>query len=169
MTGTGIPPAAFVGAVTNTFVPAQASAGNGGFVDTGAFALVDSAGRPLRTIASVSGVTLGARTPATDPLYNATAATNGGGDTGSVLISPYIRPGSVSTGFYNHYSWLRTIEDLFNVRRASRGPRRSGSHRLRRPARARAVRTGRVHASAGPPGARAHIATAGSRRGCARS
>ena len=66
-------------------------------------------------------MTLGARTPATDPLYNATAATNGGGDTGSVLISPYIRPGSVSTGFYNHYSWLRTIEDLFNVRRASRG------------------------------------------------
>ena len=121
VTGTGIPPAAFVGAVTNTFVPAQASAGNGGFVDTGAFALVDSAGRPLRTIASVSGVTLGARTPATDPLYNATAATNGGGDTGSVLISPYIRPGSVSTGFYNHYSWLRTIEDLYNVRRASRG------------------------------------------------
>ena len=121
VTATGIPAGAFVGTVTNTFVPAQASAGNGGFVDTGAFALVDSAGRPLRTIAPVSGVTLGARTPATDPLYNATAATNGGGDTGSLLISPYIRPGSVSGAYYNHYSWLRTIEDLFSVRRASRG------------------------------------------------
>ena len=121
VTGTGIPAAAFVGTVTNTFVPAQASAGNGGFVDTGAFVLVNSAGQPLHTIGPVSGVTLGARTPATDPLYNATAATNGGGDTGTVLISPYIRPGSISTGFYNHYSWLRTVEDLFNVRRASRG------------------------------------------------
>jgi hypothetical protein len=63
----------------------------------------------------VSGITLGARTPATDPLYDATDPTTGGGDTGSVLISPYIRPGTVSTVYYNHYSWLRTMEDLFNV------------------------------------------------------
>ena len=32
----------------------------------------------------------------TDPLYDATDPTNGGGDTGSVLISPFIRPGTVS-------------------------------------------------------------------------
>jgi Phosphoesterase family len=38
-----------------------------------------------------------------------------------VLISPFIKPGSVSTVDYNHYSWLRTIEDLFNVGVASRG------------------------------------------------
>ena len=37
----------------------------------------------------MTGVTLGARTPSTDPLFDATDATNGGGDTGSVLISPY--------------------------------------------------------------------------------
>ena len=58
---------------------------------------------------------LGARSPSTDPLFSATGATNGGGDTGSVLISPFIRPGSVSNRFYNHYSWLRTMEDLFSV------------------------------------------------------
>ena len=74
----------------------------------------------------MSGVVLGARTPATDPLFDATDATNGGGDTGSVLISPYIQPGTVSTVYYNHYSWLRTMEDLFDVGRASRGLDRMG-------------------------------------------
>ena len=33
-----------------------------------------------------------------------------------MLISPYIRPGTVTTVDYNHYSWLRTMEDLFDVR-----------------------------------------------------
>lgn len=69
----------------------------------------------------MSGVALGARTAATDPLYDATDATTGGGDTGSVLISPYIRPGTVSDVYYNHYSWLRTMEDLFNVAKSSPG------------------------------------------------
>ena len=62
-----------------------------------------------------------ARTNATDPLFDATDATNGGGDTGSVLISPYINPGTVSTVTYNHYSWLRTMEDLFGVASTSPG------------------------------------------------
>ena len=121
VTGTGIPPGAFVGQVTDTFIPAAAAAGSGGFDDVGSFALVDSAGDPLPTTGAVSGVVLGARTPATDPLYDATDPTPGGGDTGSVLISPYIRPGSVSTAYYNHYSWLRTMEDLFDVSRVSKG------------------------------------------------
>ena len=121
VTGTGIPAGAFVGKVTNTRVTATAPVQSGGFVDTGSFTLVDSSQRPLRTTAPVSGVVLGARTPSSDPLYDARDATTGGGDTGSVLISPYIRAGSVSTVFYNHYSWLRTIEDLFNVSRVSRG------------------------------------------------
>jgi hypothetical protein len=66
-------------------------------------------------------VTLGAVSPRNDPLYNARSATNGGGDTGSVLISPYIKAGTVSTVYYNHYSWLRTMEDLFDVVRGARG------------------------------------------------
>ena len=41
--------------------------------------------------------------------------TPGGGITGSVLLSPYITPGSVSDQPYNHYSWLRSMEDLFGV------------------------------------------------------
>ena len=48
-----------------------------------------------------------------DPLYDPTDFTPGGGDTGTVLISPLIKPGTVSSTYYNHYSTLRTLEDLF--------------------------------------------------------
>jgi hypothetical protein len=118
VSGTGIPAGAFVGQVTDTpTVPATASDPG----EVGFFTLVNSTGQALDTTAAVSGVTLGALTPATDPLYDATDATTGGGDTGSVLISPYIKPGTVSSVSYNHYSWLRTMEDLFNVSSASPG------------------------------------------------
>jgi hypothetical protein len=40
----------------------------------------------------------------------------GGGRVGAVLLSPYIRPGTVSTVDYNHYSLLRSVEDLFGLR-----------------------------------------------------
>jgi hypothetical protein len=43
--------------------------------------------------------------------------TPGGGITGAVFISRYIKPGSVSAQPYNHYSWLRSMEDLFGVKR----------------------------------------------------
>ena len=39
----------------------------------------------------------------------------GGGIVGAVLLSPSIKPGTVSPNFYNHYSYLRTIEDIFGV------------------------------------------------------
>ncbi|WP_157882030.1 alkaline phosphatase family protein [Streptomyces rubellomurinus] len=41
--------------------------------------------------------------------------TPGGGITGAVLISRYIKPGSVSDQPYNHYSWLRSMEDLYGI------------------------------------------------------
>ncbi|MGF1431419.1 alkaline phosphatase family protein [Kitasatospora sp. LaBMicrA B282] len=41
--------------------------------------------------------------------------TPGGGITGSLLISRYIKPGTISDQPYNHYSWLRSMEDLFHV------------------------------------------------------
>lgn len=41
--------------------------------------------------------------------------TPGGGITGAVFISRFIRPGSVSDQPYNHYSWLRSTEDLFGL------------------------------------------------------
>ncbi len=39
----------------------------------------------------------------------------GGGKIGAVLLSPYVRPGTVVTKSYNHYSLLRSIEDLFGL------------------------------------------------------
>jgi len=126
VSGAGIPAGSFVGTVNDTFVNATASAQAGGSVDTGSFTLVNGSGEPVLTTAAVSGIVLGARTPATDPLFDATDPTTGGGDTGSVLISPFIKPGTVSTVFYNHYSWLRTMEDLFKVSKASKGLDKKG-------------------------------------------
>ena len=39
----------------------------------------------------------------------------GGGRIGAVLLSPFIQPGTVSTQDYNHYSFLRSVEDLFGL------------------------------------------------------
>jgi hypothetical protein len=39
----------------------------------------------------------------------------GGGRIGAVLVSPLIKPGTVSTTPYNHYSLLRSIEDAFGL------------------------------------------------------
>ncbi len=39
----------------------------------------------------------------------------GGGDTGAVFLSPCIAPGTVTMADYNHYSMLRSVEDLFGV------------------------------------------------------
>jgi phospholipase C len=48
-------------------------------------------------------------------LLNFTADKSGGGQTGAILISPFIKPGSVTSVGYNHYYVLRTIEDLFGL------------------------------------------------------
>jgi len=39
----------------------------------------------------------------------------GGGRVGAVLLSPFIKPGTVSTTPYNHYSMLRSVQDLFGL------------------------------------------------------
>jgi hypothetical protein len=39
----------------------------------------------------------------------------GGGRTGAVLVPPFIAPGTTSAQDYNHYSLLRSIEDLFGL------------------------------------------------------
>jgi hypothetical protein len=39
----------------------------------------------------------------------------GGGRVGAVLLSPFIRPGTVSDVPYNHYSLLRSVEQLFEL------------------------------------------------------
>jgi hypothetical protein len=39
----------------------------------------------------------------------------GGGRVGAVLLSPYIRPGTLSMVPYNHYALLKSVEDLFGL------------------------------------------------------
>jgi hypothetical protein len=39
----------------------------------------------------------------------------GGGRVGAVLISPFIKPGTIDSTPYNHYSFLRTTEDMFGL------------------------------------------------------
>jgi phosphatidylinositol-3-phosphatase len=39
----------------------------------------------------------------------------GGGRTGTVLVSPFIKGGTINDTGYNHYSLLRTIEDTFGL------------------------------------------------------
>jgi hypothetical protein len=39
----------------------------------------------------------------------------GGGRIGAVLLSPFIAPGTTNDTPYNHYSFLRTVEDLFSL------------------------------------------------------
>jgi len=39
----------------------------------------------------------------------------GGGRVGAVILSPFVRPGTVSTVAYNHYSLLHTVEAIFGL------------------------------------------------------
>ncbi len=48
----------------------------------------------------------------------------GGGQIGAVLVSPFIAPGTVVSTPYDHYSLLRTIEDLFGLKRLGLAGRR---------------------------------------------
>jgi hypothetical protein len=116
-----IPANTFVGTVSD--IGPQLASSNSGSVIDGSLQLVDQNGTPVTPTGAVSAITLSAEGApgylapgqTADPLYNATDATPGGGDTGSVLISPFIKPGTSTSTFYNHYSWLATMEDIFGV------------------------------------------------------
>ena len=125
ISGTGIPANACVGPVTDSgprFDTASSAAATKPVTNPadkayiGTFQVVDCTSNAIEPLTgAVTSVTFAAETNTTDPLFSSTIATPGGGDTGSVLISPLIKPGTVSTVDYNHYSWLRTMEDLFKV------------------------------------------------------
>ena len=52
--------------------------------------------------------------PVAGPVEGPVKPTGGGGRVGMLLISPFILPGSVNeSGYYNHFSMLRSIEELF--------------------------------------------------------
>ena len=40
----------------------------------------------------------------------------GGGRTGAVLLSPFIKPGTVNDTPYNHYALLKSIEDIYGLK-----------------------------------------------------
>jgi hypothetical protein len=40
----------------------------------------------------------------------------GGGQVGALLLSPYVKGGVISQAQYDHFSLLRTIEDLFELK-----------------------------------------------------
>jgi hypothetical protein len=105
----------YVGQVTDT--PASAGTSSSpAFTSSSGLTFVDSLGNPLTASTSITGVfkTVSAGA-ASDPFYNAYDPTLGGGDTGAVLISPLITPGTVSNTYYNHYSLLRSLEDIFGT------------------------------------------------------
>lgn len=127
ISGAGIPANACVGPVTDigprfdtvsSASPTKATTNPANKAYVGSFQVVDCTSNAVDVLTgAVSSVSFAAETNATDPLFSSTIETPGGGDTGSVLISPLIKPGTVSSINYNHYSWLRTIEDLFQVDR----------------------------------------------------
>jgi hypothetical protein len=125
ITGAGIPANACVGPVSDqgprfdtvssaATTKAATNPANKAYV--GSFQVVDCTSNAVDVLnGAVASVTFAAETNSTDPLFSSTIETPGGGDTGSILISPLIKPGTVSTKYYNHYSWLATMEDLFQV------------------------------------------------------
>jgi phosphatidylinositol-3-phosphatase len=65
--------------------------------------------------ASDSSACCGERPGPNTPAPGGPSGGPGGGRTGAVLLSPFIRPGTTSDQQYNHYSLLRSIEDYFGV------------------------------------------------------
>ncbi|MGB7652909.1 MAG: hypothetical protein WBL51_06520 [Acidimicrobiales bacterium] len=152
VSGPGIPPDTFVGEVSDTGPVSLASnsgdklsSNNYAKPWVGSFQLLSDAGQPVDLTSSLDGtITLSAEGATStvggtacpsvsaaattagcvtaDPLYDPTDFTPGGGDTGTVLISPLIKPGTVSSTYYNHYSMLRTLEDLFLTGRTCTNP-----------------------------------------------
>jgi phosphatidylinositol-3-phosphatase len=55
-------------------------------------------------------------TASAEPVSGPVKPTGGGGRVGLLLISPFVAPGTVNeTGYYNHFSLLLSIEELFEL------------------------------------------------------
>ena len=73
--------------------------------------------RPARRAASGATGPTGATAPSALG-GGQVSATGGGGRVGLLLLSPYVKAGSVDElGYYNHFSLLRSIEELFGLKR----------------------------------------------------
>jgi hypothetical protein len=51
--------------------------------------------------------------PPPPPASGPVKPTGGGGRVGMLLLSPYVTPGTVSETYYDHFSFLRSVEELF--------------------------------------------------------
>lgn len=50
-----------------------------------------------------------------EKIVDSTRRSGGGGKVGLLLISPYVEPGTVNEAYYNHYSLLRSIEEVLEL------------------------------------------------------
>lgn len=55
------------------------------------------------------------------PVTGPARETGGGGRVGLLLLSPYVEPGTTSETYFNHFSLLDTIEELFGLERIGYG------------------------------------------------
>jgi phosphatidylinositol-3-phosphatase len=70
------------------------------------------------TTGTTTGTTPATTTPATSLGDGETTPTGGGGQVGLLVISRYVKPGSIDViNYFNHFSLLATIEDLFGLHR----------------------------------------------------
>jgi phosphatidylinositol-3-phosphatase len=51
-----------------------------------------------------------------DPVKSLSGTPRGGGTVGALLLSPFVKGGTVSQGEFDHFSLLRTIEDVFALK-----------------------------------------------------
>lgn len=58
----------------------------------------------------------GAAVPSATPSAGGQLPPSGGGQVGALLLSPFVKAGAVDQDPYNHFSLLRTIEDLFALK-----------------------------------------------------
>jgi phosphatidylinositol-3-phosphatase len=57
-----------------------------------------------------------AAAPPAETAVGGVKASGGGGRVGMLLISPFVEPGTVAeAGYYDHFSFLRTVEELFGL------------------------------------------------------
>ena len=107
----------YLGQITNS--PNAGDSTTASTVYTSHVTFVDNLGAPLTATGATAGsqitfaLTQASGDSSNDPFFDAYDATMGGGDAGAVVISPFVTPGTVSNSYYNHYSLLRTIEDIF--------------------------------------------------------
>lgn len=71
---------------------------------------------PTSTTTTAATTTTTSATTTTPSTTGSTAPTGGGGQVGMLVISQYIKPGTVDVlDYYNHYAFLRSLENIFSL------------------------------------------------------